>query len=254
MHIFFTLLIIVIFSSGCARAKIQPGESGLPNDFIRINDLEPSILEDLRYATEHNFIGKRIDGYTAPKCILTKEAAVALAKVQAELSKESLSLKIYDCYRPQQAVDQFVEWAKDLKDVKMKKEFYPAVEKNNLFKEGYIAEKSGHSRGSTVDLTLAPIPVTLDERYGKGDTLMECTLPKGQRFLDNSLDFGTGYDCFDPLAHTSNPKIIGEQKANRQKLKSIMEKHGFKNYSQEWWHFTLINEPFPNTYFNFQVE
>lgn len=206
-------------------ALLSFGGAAIPSDFVSIQDIDPTIQLDIRYFGSHNFLGRPVKGYRAPKCILTKPAAEALAKVQADLKPFALSLKVYDCYRPQMAVDDFVTWAKDLQDLKMKKEFYPKVDKTNLFRDGYIAEKSGHSRGSTVDLTLVP-----------------------------GLDMGTTYDYFDPLSHTANPEIGPMQKRNRLLLKSLMEKHGFKNLPEEWWHYTLVGEPYPDRFFAFEIE
>jgi D-alanyl-D-alanine dipeptidase len=135
----------------------------------------------------------------------------------------------------------------------MKKEFYPALEKSSLFHDKYILDKSSHSRGSTFDLTIVPIPGPIQEDYISGQQLHECYLPQGQRFKDNGLDMGTGFDCFDELSHTANPRIGQTQRISRLLLKSVMEKYGFVNYKLEWWHFTLKNEPFPNTYFDFPV-
>lgn len=226
----------------------------MPTGFVEVNKSIPSILLDIRYAGPHNFVGQRIDGYSAPKCILTRKAADALAGVQKDLKEFSLSLKVYDCYRPQRAVDHFVRWAKETGDTKMKKEFYPTVDKKNLFRDGYIAAKSGHSRGSTLDLTIVPLPVPAEEKYLPGQNLRACYLTADQRFGDNSVDMGTGYDCFDELAHPANSRVGIQQKMNRLLLKSLMEKHGFSHYDKEWWHFTLKGEPFPDTYFDFPVE
>lgn len=196
-----------------------------PPDLVRLREIDPSIRQEIRYAGAHNFVGRPIAGYFAPECVLTREAAQALADAQAELKDFGLTLKVFDCYRPQRAVDDFVAWAKDAADVKRKKEFYPAVDKADLFKDGYIAAKSGHSRGSTMDLTVAEL--------SGGD-----------------LDMGTAFDYFDPLAHTANPAITRAQKDNRLLLKALMEAHGFKNLPDEWWHFTLIREPYPDRYFD----
>ena len=136
----------------------------------------------------------------------------------------------------------------------MKKEFYPTVDKRNLFRDGYIAEKSGHSRGSTIDLTIVPVPVPEQERFVEGQRLYECHLPLEKRFKDNSIDMGTGFDCFSELSHPGNKKVGLHQRIGRMLLKTIMEKNGFKNYDREWWHFTLQNEPFPDTYFDFIIE
>lgn len=225
----------------------------IPNGFVEIREVIPDIILDLRYATNHNFLGVKVDGYEAEKCYITKAAADSLAKVQAELRKFSLSLKIYDAYRPQRAVNNFVRWAKNLSDTLTKKEFYPTVDKSRLFIDGYIAEKSGHSRGSTVDLTIVPIPLAEQPKYSKNNQC-ECYKPANERYKDNSLDMGTGFDCFNQLSHTENPKISSQERANRLLLKSLMERFGFKNLAEEWWHFTLKNEPFPKTYFDFVIQ
>lgn len=194
-----------------------------PN-LVDIHEQDPSIQLEIRYFGSHNFVGRPITGYGAAKCLLSKPAADALIKVQAELRDYGMSLRVYDCYRPQRAVNDFVEWAKDIKDTKMKKEFYPKVDKSSLFKDGYIAEKSGHSRASTVDLTV------------------------------DGLSMGTAYDFFDPLAHTGSPKIGLLQRKNRLLLKSVMEKFGFKNLPEEWWHYTLVDEPYPDQYFDIEIK
>ncbi len=221
---------------------------------INVTKVIPSAVLDIRYFGSHNFVGERVDGYKSPKCYLTKQATEALRMVQEELKNFSLSIKFYDCYRPQQAVNHFVEWAKEIDNTKTKKEFYPTVDKKNLFKDGYIAEKSSHSRGSTVDITIVPVPVPAQEKYIPGQPLFECYLPAEVRFQDNSIDMGTGFDCFHELSHPENKKVGLQQRTNRMLLKTLMEKYGFKNYDKEWWHFTLRNEPFPDTYFDFVIE
>jgi D-alanyl-D-alanine dipeptidase len=226
----------------------------MPDNFVDIKTVIPQVELEIRYFGPHNFLGEKVDGYLAPKCILTKEAATALSEVQKELEQFSLTLKIYDCYRPQQAVNHFVRWAKYIDDTRTRKEFYPTVDKRNLFKDGYIADKSSHSRGSTVDLTIVPLPVAPQEKYTPGQKLYECYLPQGKRFGDNSIDMATGFDCFHELSHTHNKRISAQQRINRMLLKSLMEKHGFKNYDLEWWHYTLKNEPYPNTYFDFPIK
>ncbi len=225
-----------------------------PESFIDVQAVIPSVLLDIRYYGSHNFVGERIDGYNAPKCILTKPAALALNSVQRELAKFSFSLKVYDCYRPQRAVNHFVRWAKAVEDTRTKEEFYPTVDKRYLFRDGYIAEKSGHSRGSTVDLTIVPLPPPQQADYTPGQPLAACHLPADQRFKDNSIDMGTGFDCFHNLSHPENHKVHPQARLNRMFLKTLMEKYGFKNYEYEWWHFTLKDEPYPATYFDFPVE
>jgi D-alanyl-D-alanine dipeptidase len=225
----------------------------IPDGFVEIIEVIPDIIFDLRYLTNHNFLGTHVDGYNSEKCYITKAAADSLSKVQSELRKFNLSLKIYDAYRPQQAVDHFVRWAKDLSDTLTKKEFYPTIDKSRLFVDGYIAEKSGHSRGSTVDLTIVPIPLTNQPEF-EIDNQCECYKSIQERFKDNSIDMGTNFDCFNELSHTENPNLSIQQRSNRLLLKSLMNKYGFKNLAEEWWHFTLRNEPFPDTYFDFTIE
>ena len=193
----------------------------------------PNIKTELRYFTGDNFIGRPVDGYLKPRCILTKEAAAALKKAQEELNTFGLGVKIYDAYRPQQAVDHFVRWAKDFRDMKMKDSYYPNVEKRNLFHDGYIAKKSSHSRGSTVDLTI----ISVQESEANTD-----------------IDMGTTFDFFDTKSWPNDLSISASQRAHRLLLRMIMKKHGFESYPKEWWHFTLKNEPYPDTYFDFPIE
>lgn len=201
-----------------------------PEDFVYLLDLEPSIKIELRYFSNNNFIGQPIDGYHRSTIIVSKPTAIALQKVQNDLEKKGLGLKIFDAYRPQQAVNHFVRWAKVLNDTLMKQSYYPDVPKSELFKRGYIASKSGHSRGSTVDLTL----IDLD--------------------TGNELDMGSPYDFFGVQSHPFYKKITDKQRKNRMLLRRVMLKNGFKPYENEWWHFTLRDEPFPNQYFDFPVK
>lgn len=201
-----------------------------PKDFVSLQELDSSIIVDLKYLTDENFVGRPIKGYKKNTCYLVRPAAEGLVRAQKQLNKSSLSLKIFDCYRPQRAVDDFVQWSKDLKDQKMKAEFYPKVEKKNLFKQGYIASRSGHSRGSTVDLTLVDLKTKQE------------------------IDMGSIFDFFDPISHTDHAGLTELQKKNRQTLKAALEKEGFKNYSKEWWHYSMPNETYPKTHFDFEVE
>lgn len=242
------IIVIIIFL--CSKNLFC---QNLPEGFIEIREVIPDIILDLRYLTEHNFLGVPVDGYKSEKCYITNAAADSLLKVQQELKRFGFSLKIYDAYRPQKAVDHFVEWAKDLADTITKKEFYPTIDKSRLFIDGYIAEKSGHSRGSTIDLTIVPLPLASQPEFEMNNQC-ECFRPIDERFRDNSIDMGTGFDCFNELSHTENPGLSYQQRANRLLLVSLMEKYGFKNLSEEWWHFTLKNEPFPDTYFDFDIE
>ena len=201
----------------------------LPEGFVLVGEAIPDALLDIRYYTTYNFVGARIDGYEAPVAVLTLEAADALKLVSDDMKQQGLRLVIYDAYRPQQAVDHFARWAEDIADTRMKAVFYPGVDKADLFEKGFIARRSGHSRGSTVDLTL------LDEKSG--------TL----------LDMGGPFDFFGELSHPDYTGVTPAQHANRMLLQSAMMKRGFKPLSTEWWHFTLVDEPYPKTFFDFPV-
>ena len=199
-------------------------------DFVYLKDVDASIQTELRYFSHQNFIGKPIDGYQKDCIILTKQTAEVLKKIQTILKKEGLSLKVFDAYRPQQAVNHFVRWAKVLNDTLMKAAYYPKVPKSQLFQLGFIASKSGHTRGSTVDITL------VNSKTGK------------------EVDMGSAYDFFGEESHPFYKKINKKQQENRLFLRKIMIENGFIPYDNEWWHFTLKNEPFPDTYFNFLIE
>lgn len=225
----------------------------LPQGFVYLSKVDPTIQQDIRYAGYHNFIGRPINGYQTPQCILTKPAAQALKQVQTELLKQHLSLKVYDCYRPQKAVDDFYTWSKNPDDILMKKEFYPRVNKGKLFDLQYIAQYSSHSMGSTVDLTIVPVPTPKQANYIQGQKLASCYSSYGQRFKDNSIDMGTGFDCLDPSASIGATGISSTATANRNLLQKVMVEHGFEPYAREWWHFTYINQPYPNQFYNFDV-
>lgn len=224
----------------------------LPEGFAYLRAVDPTILQDMRYYGAHNFLGRPVVGYEAPECILTEPAARQLTAVQANLLKRNLSLKVYDCYRPGRAVADFVKWAKDLDDAKTKTEFYPTVDKDRLFELGYIAERSGHSRGSTVDLTIVKLPAAKQPAFDPSRQ-QACFNSVDARYRDNSLDFGTGFDCFDELSHTANSQVNETARDNRAMLVDEMKAAGFQNYDREWWHFTLADEPFPQTYFDFPI-
>ena len=215
---------------------------------------DDSIPIDVRYATYHNFVGSPVPGYVAEDCWLTIPAAMALVKAHQMLRSQGYLLKVYDCYRPQKAVDHFVKWGEDLDDQLMKEEFYPYTDKEDLFKSGYIANKSGHTRGSTVDVTIIEYPAILQPSFKIGEPLYQCTAPFTERWADSSIDMGTGFDCFDPKAHSETNLITPMQQARRLLLRHVMEMHNFVNYEFEWWHFTLKDEPFPDTYFDFDID
>lgn len=202
----------------------------IPHSFVNLKEQIPNLEIDLRYYGSHNFLGRPVKGYEANKVFISREAANALIQIQKDLNQQGLGIKVFDAYRPQQAVNNFKEWALDIADTAAKKEFYPDVDKRNLFKLGYIAEKSGHSRGSTIDLTI----IKLQDKQ--------------------ELDMGTGFDYFGEPSHHDYSNLSPQQKANRKLLKDIMEKHGFKSIEEEWWHYTLKNEPFKDQYFDFKVK
>jgi len=245
-----TALLAALLAPTTATAATEPKA---PADFVALRAVDPTILQEMRYTTRHNFVGARVDGYREPLCILTRPAAEALHRAQAKLLRKGYTLKVYDCYRPQRAVDHFVRWAEDLDDQAMKGEFYPDVDKTRLFTDGYIAAKSGHSRGSTLDLTLVRLPAFPTRPYVPGEPLVSCHAPRWERFPDNSVDMGTGFDCFDTLSHTLDPRVQGAQRAHRLLLKSTLEGLGFVNLAEEWWHYTFKPEPYPDTYFDFPV-
>lgn len=218
------ILFLLLILPGCNQ------NAHAPAGFVYIDQVIPTVQCDIRYNSENNFVGTRIDGYNAAAALLTNEAAQALKAVSEELDSAGYYLKIFDAYRPQKAVNHFIRWAQDENDIKMKRLYYPHVNKNDLFNLGYIAKKSAHSRGSTVDLTLA------DKKTGI------------------ELDMGSSFDYLDKISAHDTVLITAEQAANRKLLKNTMQKHGFRSYVKEWWHYTLVNEPYPNQYFNFDVK
>ena len=217
--IFFTVLI-----------SSQISSQTLPKGFSYVSEIDATIKKELRYATSNNFIGKPIDGYLKDSLIISTPAAKALKEIQTKLMLSGLSLKIFDAYRPQQAVDHFVRWAKVMNDTLMKQLYYPDVQKSELFTLGFIASKSGHTRGSTVDLSIVDVKT------------------------NKEVDMGSSYDFFGEKSHPFYKKITEAQMKNRMLLRTIMIKNGFIPYENEWWHFTLKDEPYPTTYFNFLIE
>jgi len=227
--------------------------SALPKGFVYLRDIDPTIVQDIRYAGSHNFVGRPIRGYLAAECILSRPVARALEAVQRKLAEKKLSLIVWDCYRPKRAVDDFLQWSKDPAHSEMKDEFYPRADKETLFARGYLARRSAHSRGSAVDLGVVPSTFSPAPPPNPSQPLKACTSPKGERFEDGTIDFGTGYDCLDVLANTSSARVGSTALRNRQALKSYMQGAGFRPYAREWWHFELINEPFHRDGFDFEV-
>ena len=234
------LLITAILACACTNAQIKLEEDS--SRFVAITDVVPDVILEIRYFGTYNFVGKRIDGYLAPTAWLTREAADSLKAVSDDLIKQGYRLKIFDAYRPQCAVDHFMRWGADVKDTLMRRYFYPNIDRSRLFELGYIAKKSGHTRGSTVDLTLFDMNT------------------------EKEVDMGGTFDWFGKESHPDcggnpdtgeyrqNDTLTAAQFANRMILRRAMLKHGFKPYDSEWWHFTLRNEPYPDTYFTFPVK
>ena len=228
-----------VSSEAAAAAAETPGEAQIvdlgvilsedSSDFVLLSEAVPDAILEIRYYSTYNFVGDRIDGYEEPLALLTAEAAKALREVSDELMGMGYRLKIFDAYRPQMAVTHFMNWALDTEDTRMKAYFYPELDKGVLFSQGYIAEHSGHSRGSTVDLTLFDMTT------------------------EREVDMGGTFDYFGELSHPDYTGITEEQYANRMLLREVMLKHGFKPLDEEWWHFTLEDEPYPNTYFTFPI-
>lgn len=222
------LLALSLFvTPAAAQQSTAPAD---PTGFVVLGEFIPDIIQEIRYYSTYNFVGDRIDGYEQPCALMTLEAAQALKAVSDDVMKMGYRLKVYDAYRPQMAVDHFVRWAKDLDDKRMKKYFYPKVDKTRLFADGYIAAKSGHTRGSTIDLTL------FDMKTGK------------------EVDMGGTFDHFGIESHPDyKGNLTKAQLKNRKILRDAMLRHGFKPLDTEWWHFTLKDEPYPDTYFTFPV-
>ena len=219
----------IIGTSFSADAPEKLNYSNDSSDFVVLTDVDPNVILEIRYYSTYNFVGDRIDGYEQPTALLTKEAATALKEVSDDLEKKGYRLKIYDVYRPQKAVNHFERWAEDIGDTRMKDYFYPNLDKSVLFDQGYIANYSGHSRGSTVDLTLFDMKT------------------------EKEVDMGGTFDYFGEESHPDYKNITDEQYKNRMMLRQAMLDHGFKQIDTEWWHFTLEDEPYPDTYFTFPV-
>lgn len=248
----FSLLVHCFFIVPCRAIPQDARDKG----FVDLREVDPTILIALRYFTKENFIGDVVDGYKKAVAIMTKQAALALKGVQAEVQKDGYSLVLYDAYRPQRAVDLFVRWGSDLQDQLKKLWYYPRINKEDVFDLDYISKRSGHSRGSTVDVTLIK----------RGDSI-HAVVPKGRSLTDGfrstylddgTVDMGSSFDLFDQASHTDSTLVAPEHQKLRNYLKTVMEKHGFKNLYCEWWHYTLNNEPFPreqdSSYFNFVID
>lgn len=227
------IALVAVVSISSARAQTLPG------GFAYLRDIDPAILQDIRYAGANNFVGRPLAGYSAAECIVKREVGLALKRVQAELSSQNLSLKMLDCYRPARAAHDMVVWAQNGKETPAERRYNPAFSKKDLFRLGYIAEHSGHSTGAAVDLTLVDLTADNSGAFDPGKAYGDCTAPADARAPEGSVDMGTGYDCSDLKAHTAARSITEGQRRWRNLLVGAMAKQGFVNYAKEWWHFSL---------------
>lgn len=223
-----------------AGVVVVSGQSALGGEalLVHLADIDPSIEQDIRYAGPDNFTGAPVPGYQAAECMLLRPVAQALAAVQRDLRRDGYALKVYDCYRPERAVRAFARWAETGGDGAASKRFHPRLARSALFGAGYIARRSGHSRGAAVDLTLVRSGAAKPPAFEANRLYGDCTAPAGERAPDSSIDMGTGFDCFDARSHLSSGGLTAEQTANRQRLQTAMRRHGFRGYQREWWHFT----------------
>ncbi len=230
-RLFWLVLPVAMMLTACTKNKVETIAPEYDrSDFVEVTEVIPDVILEIRYYSTYNFVGTRVDGYVRPLALLTRQAADSLKAVNDELKAKGYRLKIWDTYRPQRAVNHFIRWAEDLNDTTMKKVFYPMVDKSLLFEQGYIYARSSHSRGSTVDLTL------IETATGK------------------ELDMGSPFDWFGEESHPDYPCKLYMQSFNRLLLHDAMVRHGFEGLDSEWWHFTLANEPYPDTYFDFPIE
>ena len=228
-----TILIAGLIASAEAQAQT------LPAGFAYLRDIDPSIIQDIRYAGANNFMGRPLAGYDAGECIVKREVGLALKAIQQELAGRRLSLKMLDCYRPARASRDMVQWAQNGRETPAERRYNPALSKQELFRLGYIAERSGHSTGAALDLTLVDLAAADSARFDSAKAYADCTAPVEARAPEGSVDMGTGYDCSDAKAHTAASSITPAQRKWRSLLVAAMAKQGFVNYAKEWWHFSL---------------
>lgn len=253
--IVFTLAIALLLATQALAQSGAPPRGGvnthpLPRGFVRLRDVDPSIRQDIRYATPFNFTGRRVPGYEAPECILLRPVARALARAQARLVRQGYHLKVYDCYRPVRAVRSFIDWARSPEPDFMAPIFSPTIHKSEQFARGFIAKRSRHSLGIAVDVGL----VRADEPDLPTPTRAgRCDGPFAARARESSLDFGTAYDCSSPRSATASRRVSTDARANRQRLKRALAAEGFRNYSKEWWHFDYMGTTNPLRWHDFPV-
>jgi len=226
---------VVAVAGSASQVRAQP----LPGDFVYLAEIDPSIIQDIRYAGSNNFVGRKLPGYDAAECVVRREVGRRLKAVQQELATRNLSLKMFDCYRPARAVAEMVAWAANGKETAAEHRYNPAFSKADLFRLGYIATHSGHSTGAAVDLTLVDLRTDNSAKFDPRKDYADCTAPVAARAPEGSIDMGTGYDCSDVKAHTAATMISPAQRRWRNLLVTAMARQGFVNYSKEWWHFSL---------------
>jgi D-alanyl-D-alanine dipeptidase len=229
------IAVIVAVAGSVLQVHAQP----LPGGFVYLAEIDPSIIQDIRYAGSNNFVGRKLAGYDAAECVVKREVGLRLKAVQQELAPRKLSLKMFDCYRPARAVADMVAWAANGKETVAEHRYNPAFSKADLFRLGYIATHSGHSTGAAVDLTLVDLTADNSARFDPRKDYADCTAPAAARAPEGSIDMGTGYDCSDLKAHTAATTITPAQQRRRNLLVAVMARQGFVNYSKEWWHFSL---------------
>jgi D-alanyl-D-alanine dipeptidase len=223
-----------------ATALAKPAAAqDLPGDFVYLRDIDPSVIQDVRYAGANNFMGRPIKGYGAAECVVKRSTGLALKAVQQELARQNLSLKMLDCYRPARAVADMVAWSQNGRETAAERRYNPAFSKQQLFRLGYIASRSQHSTGAAVDLTLVDLKADNSATFDPAKAYADCTAPVAQRSPEASVDMGTGYDCSDAKGHTAATSITASQRRWRNLLVAAMGRQGFVNYSKEWWHFSL---------------
>lgn len=234
------IVVIAWMAIALIPAAISPAfAQNLPGDFAFLRDIDPTIIQDIRYASANNFMGRPIAGYGAAECVVKREVGLRLKAVQQELARQGLSLKMFDCYRPVRAVADMVAWSKNGTETAAERRYNPAFSKADLFRLGYIATHSGHSTGGAVDLTLVDLGADNSRKFDPARDYADCTAPAAARAPEGSVDMGTGYDCSDAKAHTATGSITPAQRRWRTMLVAAMARQGFANYAKEWWHFSL---------------
>ncbi|WP_433995400.1 M15 family metallopeptidase [Bradyrhizobium macuxiense] len=232
------MVVILAAVAGLVSPVLAQGLQGLPGDFAFLRDIDPTIIQDIRYAGANNFMGRPIAGYDAAECVVKRDVGLRLKAVQRELARQRLSLKMFDCYRPARAVADMVAWSRNGKETAAERRYNPAFAKADLFRLGYIATHSGHSTGAAVDLTLVDLGADNSRKFDPAKDYADCTAPVAARAPEGSVDMGTGYDCSDVKAHTTAGSITPAQRRWRSMLVAAMARQGFVNYSKEWWHFS----------------